>query len=96
MRAWRDMEGDLFEVHAHGLAVATGHDDARVLALDGNIDAPPDRGVGIGKRDANPGDGLGHAAMLTGAASAVQFQGISSSQREAGHPLAIFSITSAI
>lgn len=33
MCARRDMEGDLFEVHAHRLAVAPGHDDACGLAL---------------------------------------------------------------
>lgn len=35
MRAWRDMEGDFLEMHAHGLAVATGHDDAGSLAFGG-------------------------------------------------------------
>jgi hypothetical protein len=33
MRARRDMEGDFLEMHAHGLAVATGHDDASALSL---------------------------------------------------------------
>jgi hypothetical protein len=43
MRPRRDVEGDLFEVHAHGLAVATGHDDASTLAL-GGTDGPEDPG----------------------------------------------------
>ena len=33
MRSRRDVEGDLFEMHAHSLAVATGHDDAGTLAV---------------------------------------------------------------
>lgn len=33
VRARRDMEGDLFEVHAHRLGVAVGHDDAGSLAF---------------------------------------------------------------
>jgi hypothetical protein len=35
-------------------------------------------------------------AMLTSALSAVQYQGMSSSQRDTGHPLAIFLMISAI
>ena len=33
MGAWRDVERDLFEMHAHRLAVAARHDDASSLAL---------------------------------------------------------------
>jgi hypothetical protein len=33
MRARRDMEGDFLEMHAHRLAVASGHDDASSLAF---------------------------------------------------------------
>ena len=33
MRARRDVEGDLLEMHAHGFAVAPGHDDAGSLAF---------------------------------------------------------------
>ncbi len=33
VRSWRDVEGDLFEMRAHGLAIATGHDDASTLSL---------------------------------------------------------------
>jgi len=35
MRARRDVEGDFLEVHAHRLAVATGHDDTGGLAFGG-------------------------------------------------------------
>ena len=41
MRARRDMAGDLFEMHAHRLAVAVGHDDAGSLAF-GGADRPED------------------------------------------------------
>lgn len=43
MRARRDMEGDFFEVHTHGFAVATGHDDTSALAL-GRTDGTKDPG----------------------------------------------------
>ena len=33
MRPGRDVEGDLLEMHAHRLAVTTGHDDAGSLAF---------------------------------------------------------------
>jgi len=33
MRSRRDVEGDLSEMQAHCLAVATGHDNASALAL---------------------------------------------------------------
>ena len=45
VRARRDVEGDLFEMHAHRLAIATGHDDASALAL-GGADRPEDPGRG--------------------------------------------------
>jgi hypothetical protein len=64
--------------------------------IERNFDPPPDERVSIGKRDVQAGDGLGHAALLTGTGSAVQFQGMSSSHREAGQPAAIFSIVSVI
>ncbi|GBH31751.1 hypothetical protein MBESOW_P3011 [Sphingobium xenophagum] len=35
MRAWRDVEGDLLEMHVHRLAVATRHDDAGGLTFGG-------------------------------------------------------------
>src|SRR3546814_920138 len=35
VRAGRDVEGDLLKVHAHGLAVAPGHNDAGSLAFSG-------------------------------------------------------------
>jgi len=35
MSSRRDVERDFLEVHAHGLAVAPGHDDASALALGG-------------------------------------------------------------
>ena len=35
MRPGRDVEGDLLEMHAHRLAVTTGHDDAGSLAFSG-------------------------------------------------------------
>jgi hypothetical protein len=41
VRAGRDVEGDLHEMHAHGLAVAPGHDDAGSLAFSGT-DRPED------------------------------------------------------
>lgn len=50
--------------------------------LDRNIDAPPDRRISIGKRDVQAGDNLRHAAMLNGTTSAVQFQCMSSTQRD--------------
>ncbi len=69
------------------------------VGINWNLDPPPDRGIGIDKRDAQADDSPGHAALLTamgltGATPAAQFHGMSSSQREAGQPLAIFSITS--
>ena len=64
--------------------------------IDRVIHPAPDERIGIGKREVQASDDLGHAAMLAGAAAAVQFHGMSSSQREAGHPLAIFSMTSAM
>jgi len=69
--------------------------------IERHLDPAPDERIGIGKRNMQAGDGLGHAALLTamgltGTESAVQFQGMSSSHREAGQPEAIFSITSAI
>lgn len=71
------------------------------VGIDWNFDPPPDRGFCIGKRDVQAGDSLGHAALLTamgltGATSTAQFHGMSSSQREAGQPEAIFSIVSVI
>ena len=63
---------------------------------DGKFDTASDGGLHVFERDANPGDLIGHAAMHTGAVSAVQFHGMSSSHREAGQPDAIFSMTSAI
>ena len=65
-------------------------------SIDGHLAPAPDEQVGIGERDVQAGDGLGHAVMLTGRLAAVQFHGTSSSQREAGQPLTIFSMTSAI
>jgi hypothetical protein len=41
--AGRDVEGDFFKVHTHGLAVAAGHDDAGPLAL-GRADRAKDPG----------------------------------------------------
>lgn len=41
MRAGRNMEGDLLEMHAHRRAVAPGHDDAGSLAFSG-ADRPED------------------------------------------------------
>lgn len=35
MRAWRDVEGDFLEMHAHRLAVAAGHYDASGFAFGG-------------------------------------------------------------
>ena len=48
VRAGRDVEGDLLEMHAHRLAVAPGHDDARSLAFSGT-DRPkyPRRGAAL-------------------------------------------------
>src|SRR3546814_18277101 len=62
----------------------------------GKFDAAPEVGLQVVERDANPGDLVGHAAMLTGALCAVQFHGMISSHRDAGQPEAIFSMTSAI
>lgn len=39
--ARRDVEGDFFQMHAHRLAVAPGHDDAGGLAFSGT-DRPED------------------------------------------------------
>ena len=39
----RDVEGDLFQVRAHGLTVAAGHDNAGALAL-GRADRSEDPG----------------------------------------------------
>ena len=41
VRTGRDVEGDLLEMHAHGLAVAPGHEDAGSLAFSGT-DRPED------------------------------------------------------
>jgi len=43
---------------------------------DGKFEAAPYGGLHVFERDANPGDLVGHAAMLTGALCAVQFHGI--------------------
>lgn len=45
VRTRRDVEGDLFEVHAHGFAVAAGHDDGSALTL-GGTDCTEDKGRG--------------------------------------------------
>ena len=58
--------------------------------IDRDIHLAPDRGIGIGKRDVQASDGFGHAAIPMGTMPAVQFQGIGSSQRAAGHALPIF------
>ena len=41
----RDVEGDLFEMHAHGFTVAAGHNDSSALALSG-ADGTEDVGRG--------------------------------------------------
>lgn len=61
--------------------------------IDRDIHPAPDERVGIGKRDVPASDDLGHATMLTGVFTAVQFHGMSSSQPEAGQPPPIFSTT---
>ena len=45
VRAWRDVEGDFLQMHAHRLAVAAGHDDAGGLAF-GGADRAKDPGRG--------------------------------------------------
>ena len=65
------------------------------VGIEGDIDHAPDEQIGIGKCDVQASDRLGHATMLTGALLTVQFQGMSSSQREAGQPEEIFPMTSA-
>jgi hypothetical protein len=45
MGAGGDMEGDLCEMHPHGLTVAAGHDDRRPFAL-GRAGGPEDVGRG--------------------------------------------------
>ena len=70
MRARRDVEGDLLEMHAHRLAVATGHDDAGGLAFSGADRAEEPCGgppLILGRRGAGAAPGptpgeLGHLA----------------------------------
>ena len=45
MCAWRDVESNLFEVHAHGFAVAAGHEDGGTFAF-GGADRTKDPGRG--------------------------------------------------
>lgn len=62
-------------------------------ACGGHVDGTPDLGLDVVQADAQAGDGLlRHAASLAG--SAVQFQGMSSSQRAAGQPAASLAMTS--
>ena len=59
MRPRRDMEGDLFEVQAHGFAVVTGHDDAGALAFGGaDRTKNPGRGPPLIFRRTRPGSAL--------------------------------------
>ena len=64
--------------------------------LDGDIDDPPDSGLGVGQGDAQAGDSLGQAASLARSSDAFQFHGMSSSQRDAGQSAAILAMTSAM
>ena len=104
---WRIFDGDkkvggIANVELEQMVVLEEHAglDREVQGLeavgDGKFDTAPDGGLHVFERYANPGDLIGHAAMHTGAVCAVQFHGMSSSQREAGQPEAIFSMTSAI
>ena len=69
VRAGRDVEGDLLEMHAHGLAVALGHDDAGSLTFSGT-DRPEDpcRGPALILRrtraGATPGPAPGELGLL--------------------------------
>ena len=65
-------------------------------AGDRHLDDAPDLRFGIVEADAQAGDRVGHAAMLTGVGLAVQFQVLSSSQREAGQSAAMRAMTSAM
>ena len=80
------------------VAAALQHPEA---AGERHVDDAPDLGSDVIEADPQSGDGLGHAALLTemgltGTGSAIQFQGMSSSQRLDGHPLATFSMMSAM
>lgn len=76
----------------HGLDHVVEHPEA---AGDRHVDGAPDDGLDVIEADPQAGDGLlHHAASLVG--SAAQFQGMSSSQREAGQSAAIRATTSAI
>ena len=70
VRAGRDVEGDLLEMHAHGLAVAPRHDDPGSLAFSGT-DRPEDpcRGAALILRrtgaGATPCPAPGELGLLT-------------------------------
>ena len=67
MRTRRDMEGDLFQMHAHRFAVAAGHDDAGGFPLgraDGTED--PGRGAALVLRCGRPGAASGPAPSELG------------------------------
>lgn len=97
-----DAVAGLADIEAEQMIVLKQHDglDREVQGLEAvgerQFDPPPDGRFDVVECDANPRDLFGHAAMLTGAWWAVQFQGMSSSQREAGQSPAIFAMTSAI
>src|SRR3546814_15290616 len=88
-----DAIGGIADVETEQMVVLEEHAglDREVQGLeavgDGKFDTAPDGGLHVFERDANPCDLVGHAAMLTGALCAVQFHGMSSSQREAGQQI---------
>lgn len=60
MRPGRDVEGDLLEVHAHGLGVARWHDDPGSLALSGaDCTEDPRRGSALIPGGRRPGAACG-------------------------------------
>lgn len=97
-----DAVAGLADIEAEQVVVLKQHDglDREVQRLEavgeGQLDPSPDGRIDVVECDANPRDLVSHAAMLIGARSAVQFHGMSSSQREAGQSLAILAMTSAI
>ena len=72
--AGRDVEGDLFEVHAHRLAVAPRHDDAGGFAFSGaDRSEEPCRGPALIFRCRRPGTALCPAAGKLGLLTDARF-----------------------
>src|SRR3546814_10181007 len=73
-----DAIGGIADIEPEQVVVLEEHAglDREVQGLEaiggGKFDAAPEGGLQVFERDANPGDLVGHAAMLTGALCAVQ------------------------